>query len=179
VGSCSALFLMLSAHACVPLYNNCRSASVHKLFLGILLSLKIVLLSLIFSESVCKRNEIWRIQTEEVYKLFAHVTEPVLTSCNSVYNKCSSWLSLGERGSVVGWGAMLQAGRSRVRFPMRSLDFRDSVFDITTGNGLDDRGVGVRAPIGSRIFSSSRRPDRLWGPPNVLANGNGGLFPWG
>jgi hypothetical protein len=25
------------------------------------------------------------------------------------------------RGSVVGWGTMLQAGRSRVRFPMRSL----------------------------------------------------------
>jgi hypothetical protein len=29
---------------------------------------------------------------------------------------------LGVRGSVVGWGIMLQAGRSRVRFPM-SLDF--------------------------------------------------------
>jgi hypothetical protein len=26
-------------------------------------------------------------------------------------------------GSVVGWGTMLQAGRSRVRFPMRSLEF--------------------------------------------------------
>jgi hypothetical protein len=29
----------------------------------------------------------------------------------------------GERGSVVGWGTMLQAEMSRVRFPMRSLDF--------------------------------------------------------
>jgi hypothetical protein len=29
----------------------------------------------------------------------------------------------GARGSVVGCGTMLQAGRSRVRFPMRSLDF--------------------------------------------------------
>jgi hypothetical protein len=27
------------------------------------------------------------------------------------------------RGSVVGCGTMLQAGRSRVRFPMKSLDF--------------------------------------------------------
>jgi hypothetical protein len=27
------------------------------------------------------------------------------------------------RGSVVGWGTMLQAGRSRVRFLVRSLDF--------------------------------------------------------
>jgi hypothetical protein len=30
---------------------------------------------------------------------------------------------MGARGSVIGWGTMLQAGRSRVRFPMKSLDF--------------------------------------------------------
>jgi hypothetical protein len=29
----------------------------------------------------------------------------------------------GARGSVVGWSTMLQAGMSRARFPMRSLDF--------------------------------------------------------
>jgi hypothetical protein len=29
----------------------------------------------------------------------------------------------GARGNIVGWGTMLQAGRSRVRFPMRSLNF--------------------------------------------------------
>jgi hypothetical protein len=39
---------------------------------------------------------------------------------------------------------------------------------IVTGYGLDDRGVGVRFPVGSRIFSSPRRPDRLWGSPNLL-----------
>jgi hypothetical protein len=37
---------------------------------------------------------------------------------------------------------------------------------IATGYGLDDRGVGVRVPVGSRIFSSPSRPDRLWGPPS-------------
>jgi hypothetical protein len=31
--------------------------------------------------------------------------------------------SRGARGSVVGWGVMLQAGRLRVQVPMRSLDF--------------------------------------------------------
>jgi hypothetical protein len=31
--------------------------------------------------------------------------------------------STGARGSVVGRGTTLQAGRSWVRFPMRSLDF--------------------------------------------------------
>jgi hypothetical protein len=49
---------------------------------------------------------------------------------------------------------------------------------IATGYGLDDRGVGVRVPVGSRIFSSPRRPDRLWGPPS-LSNGYQGLLPWG
>jgi hypothetical protein len=35
---------------------------------------------------------------------------------------------------------------------------RDSTVSITTGYGLDDRGVGVRVPIGSRIFFTSSRP---------------------
>jgi hypothetical protein len=48
-----------------------------------------------------------------------------------------------------------------------------------TGYGLDDRGVAVRVPVGSTIFSSSRRPDQLWGPPNLLFNGYRRLFPRG
>jgi hypothetical protein len=40
---------------------------------------------------------------------------------------------------------------------------RDSIVGITTGYGLDDRRVGIRVPVGSRIFSSPRRPDWLWG----------------
>jgi hypothetical protein len=47
---------------------------------------------------------------------------------------------------------------------------RDSTVGIATGYGLDDRGLGVRVPVGSRIFSSPRRPDRLWGPPSHLSN---------
>jgi hypothetical protein len=48
---------------------------------------------------------------------------------------------------------------------------RHSVVGTATGYGLDDRGIGVRVPVGSRIFSSPRRPDRLWGPPSLLSNG--------
>jgi hypothetical protein len=55
---------------------------------------------------------------------------------------------------------------------------RDSVVGIATGDGLDDRGVGVRLPVGSRIFSSPLRPDRLWGPhPASYPMGTGALSP--
>jgi hypothetical protein len=47
----------------------------------------------------------------------------------------------------------------------------DCVVGIATGYGLDDRGVGVRVLVESRIFSTARRPDRLWGPPSFLSNG--------
>jgi hypothetical protein len=54
---------------------------------------------------------------------------------------------------------------------------RDSLVVTATGYGLDGRGVGVRVPVGSRIFSSPRRPDRLWGPPNLLCKAYWGFFP--
>jgi hypothetical protein len=41
----------------------------------------------------------------------------------------------------------------------KSFKSRDSVVGIATGYGLDDQGIGVRVPVGARIFSSPRRPD--------------------
>jgi hypothetical protein len=52
---------------------------------------------------------------------------------------------------------------------------RDSAVGIATGYGLDDWEVGVRVPV--RIITSPYRPDRLWGPPNLLYNGYRELFP--
>jgi hypothetical protein len=59
-----------------------------------------------------------------------------------------------------------------------SIGSRDSVVGIATGYGLDDQEVGVRVPVGSRVFSSPHRPHRLWGPPSILSNGYRG-FSWG
>jgi hypothetical protein len=53
---------------------------------------------------------------------------------------------------------------------------QDSAVGIATGYGLDDIAVGFRVPVGSRIFFSSRRPDWLWVPPNLLYNGTRGSF---
>jgi hypothetical protein len=48
---------------------------------------------------------------------------------------------------------------------------RDSVVGVETGYGLDDRGVGVRVPVESRIFTSPYRPHRLSGSHNFLYDG--------
>jgi hypothetical protein len=38
---------------------------------------------------------------------------------------------------------------------------RDSVVGIATGYVLNEKGVGVRVPVGLRIFTTPYRPDRL------------------
>jgi hypothetical protein len=53
---------------------------------------------------------------------------------------------------------------------------QDSTVGIAIGYWLDNRGVGVRGLIGSRIFSSPCHSDRLFGPPSFPSNGYQGLF---
>jgi hypothetical protein len=55
----------------------------------------------------------------------------------------------------------------------------DNIVCVATSYRLDNQGVGVRAPVGIRIISSPRCPDRLWGPPNLVSNGYQRLIPRG
>jgi glutamine synthetase len=53
-----------------------------------------------------------------------------------------------------------------VEIKATSVDYRPTVWcysavSIATIYGLDDREVGVRVPVGARIFSSPDRPYRL------------------
>jgi hypothetical protein len=52
---------------------------------------------------------------------------------------------------------------------------QESAVGIATGYGLDDRGVGVRVPVGARIFSFPSRPD--WVHPTSYQMGTGGSLP--
>jgi hypothetical protein len=56
---------------------------------------------------------------------------------------------------------------------------RDSVVGVATVYRLEERGARVRVPLGSRLFSSPRRPDWLCGPPKLLSKGTGGSFSGG
>ena len=59
-----------------------------------------------------------------------------------------SYTSVGPRGGAVGWGTALQAGRSRVRSPMVSLEFRlqyDNGFDSACNrNEYQEYLLGVK-----------------------------------
>jgi hypothetical protein len=67
------------------------------------------------------------------------------------------------------------------KFSTLNIDIRrrNSAVGIATGYWLDDGRVGVEVPVGSRIFSFSRRPDCFWVPTSHLSNMYRGLFPPG
>jgi hypothetical protein len=54
---------------------------------------------------------------------------------------------------------------------------RYNAVGIVIGYGLDDRGVGVRVPVESRIFSSPRRPTGSGAHPSSYPLGTEGSFP--
>jgi hypothetical protein len=49
---------------------------------------------------------------------------------------------------------------------------RDSSVGVATNYGLEDREIGVRVPVGSRIIPTSSTS--ALGPPNLLSNGHRG-----
>jgi hypothetical protein len=57
---------------------------------------------------------------------------------------------------------------------------RDSSVGIATRLGAGPLGFQGSIPGGGwEFFSSSQRPERLWGLLSLLSNGYQGLFPWG
>jgi hypothetical protein len=53
--------------------------------------------------------------------------------------------------------------------------YRDSSVDIVKGYGLDGRdSIPGKGKI---FFFTPHRPDRLWGPPSLVSNGDREFFP--
>jgi hypothetical protein len=71
---------------------------------------------------------------------------------------------LGARCSVIGWGTMLQAGRSLVWFPMRSLDF----FNLPNSSSLGVDSASNRNEYQESSWGAKGgRRVRLTSPPSV------------
>jgi hypothetical protein len=98
---------------------------------------------------------------------------PRQRSHSRVWVPWNSWPYFIKKSMIMTWlvPSLYNLGTDHIEEPA-------SIVGIATGYGLDDWGVGVRVPDGSRIFSSLNRPQRLWGPPNLLM-GTGGSFPRG
>jgi hypothetical protein len=74
---------------------------------------------------------------------------------------------------------LCRAGLSYIYIYIYIYKSRKSAVGIATGYGLDDQVVRVGVPVVPRIFTSSCRPTRLWGPPILLSKGYRGSFPGG
>jgi hypothetical protein len=59
---------------------------------------------------------------------------------------------------------------------MITLEGRGCLVGIATDYGLENPGVGIRVPVGSRILASPYNPDQLWFTLRLLSNGPRGFF---
>jgi hypothetical protein len=110
-----------------------------------------------------------RVLLNDVYILRSNFYFPIISASSKVL--CVSFFSSIVLWSFEHWLLF--------QFLNPKHGSRDRVVGIVTGYRLDNRKVGVLVPVGSRIYSSPRRPDRLCGPPSLLSNGHPGLFPRG
>jgi hypothetical protein len=96
----------------------------------------------------------------------------------SCFDACLDAVGVRPTLYALIWSTLLPNHTTNINIFLLSLHVRsrDSSVGIATGYELEDWGVGVRAPVGSRIFSSPNRSDRLWGPPNLQSNGYRRLF---
>jgi hypothetical protein len=53
-------------------------------------------------------------------------------------------------------------------FDFWKIEIKSSLHGIATGYWLDDQGGECSSSGRVKMFTSPYRPDRLWGPPNLL-----------
>jgi hypothetical protein len=114
--------------------------------------------------------------------VIACILLPLLTSSHCFHQVHKNVLLSFERGSKTEAACLVCRNKDILRSSDSLVGARTSraavkQFGMGTGYGLDDRRVGVRVPVGSRIATSLYRPDGLWGPSSLISNAFKGLFP--
>jgi hypothetical protein len=107
----------------------------------------------------------------------------------SRWPRCSLYRQNLELTSTTSGGLSVGIVRSRAQATEFSFSsFRDfhynyykkiircSAVGIATAYELNDRRIGIRYSVGSRIFTSPYSPHLLWGPPSLLSTGTWGYF---
>jgi hypothetical protein len=127
----------------------------------------------IFRPLLCHHQVSVNVKVLNLYTIWIHIMGCLYTTqyhtCKKTlrvmyYLKCN-WLRLDEP-LCIQLNVKLKLKLKR----QYNVWSRDSSVGIASGYGLVDRGVGVRVPVGSKIFSSPRSPDRLRGQPSILSN---------
>jgi hypothetical protein len=108
---------------------------------------------------------------------------PVLSSERAPYRKNNKTIVTKER--IRSWAPKEspipgRTGRLTVGRKINSTQLsRDSAVATTTGYGLKDWRIGVRVSLEPRTFNFPCRPNRLWGPLNLLFNEYRSYYPEG
>jgi hypothetical protein len=96
-------------------------------------------------------------------RLYKYLISPILLSfCVAVRKReCKAVIICSENLCFQTWPFSAERALDFVESTEIRVTLQLSVVGIATSYGLDDREVGVRVPVGSRIFSSPDRPDKL------------------
>jgi hypothetical protein len=117
----------------------------------------------------CSYEEIRRLPKSPIYLQLALIwaLSSIYTHFAHTVHLCVPSILMGARGSVLGWGTLLQAGRSRVRFQMRCTFPIDLFLPAALWPGVDSASNRNEYQESSWGVKAGRRVRLTTLPPSV------------